>query len=77
MVIEWLSHVASLCSTERLFSSRTLEGPLIPCKCLLENALTFYMNGKTLLNRLSFIALQVSGHYTRNRGPLNLVWYYL
>lgn len=77
MVTEWLRPRASLCSSERLFSSWTLEGPLISCKCLLENALTFHVNGKTLFNRLSFIALQVSGHYTHHRGPLNLVWYYL
>lgn len=77
MVAERLRPRASLRRAERLFSSWTLEGPLISCKCLLENALTFHVNGKTLFNRLSFIALQVSGHYTHHRGPLNLVWYYL
>lgn len=77
MVAERLRPWASPRCAERLFSSWTLEGPLISCKCLLENALTFHVNGKTLFNRLPFIALQVSGHYTHHRGPLNLVWYYL
>lgn len=77
MVTEWLRPRASLCSSERLFSSWTLEGPLISCKCLLENALTFPVNGETLFSWRSFIALQASGHYTHHRVPLNLVWYYL